>query len=70
MWRSKDDGQHWQNVTPAALTPWSKIGVVEASHFAAGTAFIAVDRHRLDDFAPYIYRTDDGGQSWRPIAGA
>jgi photosystem II stability/assembly factor-like uncharacterized protein len=68
VWRSDDDGAHWRNVTPAALSPWSKIGVVEASHFAADTAFIAVDRHRLDDFAPYIYRTDDGGKTWRPIA--
>ena len=57
-----------QNVTPAALTPWSKVGIIDASHFDAETAYAAVDRHRLDDFKPYIYRTHDGGKHWDPIA--
>jgi hypothetical protein len=68
IWRSKDEGQHWANVTPSALTPWSKIGILDTSHFDAETAYAAVDRHRLDDFKPYIYRTHDGGQSWQLIA--
>jgi photosystem II stability/assembly factor-like uncharacterized protein len=68
VWRTVDGGAHWDDVTPAGLAAWSKIGVVEASHFDRDTAYIAVDRHRLDDFAPYIYRTKDGGRSWVPIA--
>jgi photosystem II stability/assembly factor-like uncharacterized protein len=67
VWRTRDGGAHWDEVTPAALTPWSKIGAVEPSHFDANTAYLAVDRHRLDDFAPYVYRTHDGGRSWTPI---
>jgi photosystem II stability/assembly factor-like uncharacterized protein len=64
IWRSRDGGAHWQDVTPGALTPWSKVGVVEPSHFNADSAYAAVDRHRLDDPRPYIYRTHDGGASW------
>ncbi|HEX8100214.1 MAG TPA: hypothetical protein VF660_08450, partial [Actinomycetota bacterium] len=67
-WRTRDEGQHWVNVTPPALTPWSKVGILEASHFDAETAYAAIDRHRLDDFKPYIYRTHDGGRHWDLIA--
>ena len=67
VWRTADGGGHWQNVTPAALSDWSKVGAVEPSHFDGATAYIAVDRHRLDDPRPYIYRTHDGGASWSLI---
>jgi hypothetical protein len=67
VWRTLDGGAHWKNVTPAALSAWSKVGVVEPSHFDAASAYIAVDRHRLDDPRPYIYRTHDGGASWTLI---
>ncbi|HYX24313.1 MAG TPA: hypothetical protein VFC23_09200 [Thermoanaerobaculia bacterium] len=68
IWRTKDEGAHWTNVTPAAIAPWSKIGILDASHFDAETAYAAVDRHRLDDFKPYVYRTHDGGRRWDLIA--
>ena len=64
---STDDGEHWQNVTPAAITPWSRVTMIDASHFDVGTAFASVDRHQLQDFEPYIYRTRDMGKSWEPI---
>jgi len=67
IWRTKDEGAHWTNVTPPALTPWSKVGIIDTSHFDAETAYAAVDRHRLDDFKPYIYRTRDGGKTWQTI---
>jgi len=66
-WTTPDNGAHWTNITPAGLTPWSKIAGIELSHFDTNTAYLAVDRHRLDDDAPYIYRTADGGQSWQRI---
>lgn len=67
IWRTQDEGAHWQNVTPAGLGAWSKVGIVEASHFDGDTAYAAIDRHRLDDFRPYLYRTHDGGKSWSLI---
>ncbi len=61
---TKDGGRHWTNVTPKGLPPWSKISLIEASPFDAGEAYAAVNRHRLGDFAPYIYRTTDFGARW------
>jgi photosystem II stability/assembly factor-like uncharacterized protein len=68
VWNTDDGGAHWKNVTPPALTAWSKVGIVDASHFDPQTAYIAVDRHRLDDLRPYVYRTHDGGATWTAIA--
>lgn len=67
VWRSDDEGAHWRDVTPAALTPWSKVGILEPSHFDRDVAYAAIDRHRLDDRRPYIYRTRDGGKSWQLV---
>jgi len=67
IWRTQDEGEHWVNVTPSVVTPWSKVGGIEPSPFDRNTAYAAIDRHRLDDFRPYIYRTTDGGKSWQPI---
>ena len=62
-----DDGKSWQNVTPSALTPWSRVTTIEASHFDPNAAYASVDRHQLQDFEPYIYRTRDLGKTWQPI---
>jgi len=59
-----DGGKTWRDVTPPALSPWSKISLIEASHFDPATAYAAVDRHRLDDQAPYLYITHDFGKTW------
>jgi hypothetical protein len=67
VWRTKDAGAHWTDVTPQGLRAWSKIGVIEPSPTDPATATIAVDRHRLDDAAPYIYRTTDSGAHWTAI---
>jgi hypothetical protein len=68
VWHTTDGGAHWRDVTPPTVTSWSKIGVVEPSHFDLRSAYLAVDRHRLDDPAPYIYRTHDAGTTWTLIA--
>ncbi len=65
---TRDGGKNWQDVTPPGLSPWSKIAMIEASRFDPAVAYVAVDRHRLDDQAPYIYRTRDYGKTWQPIA--
>ena len=62
-----DDGTTWRDVTPAAIPAWSRVTGIEASHFDANTAYASVDRHQLQDFAPYIYRTRDQGRSWQRI---
>jgi hypothetical protein len=64
---TQDDGKSWQDVTPKELTPWSKVVMMDASHFDANEAYAAIDRHRLTDNEPYIYRTKDGGKSWQKI---
>jgi photosystem II stability/assembly factor-like uncharacterized protein len=68
IWNTTDDGAHWNNLTPAALTAWSKVSQIEAGHFDAGTAYASVDRHRVGDMGAYIYKTHDGGKTWVKIA--
>jgi photosystem II stability/assembly factor-like uncharacterized protein len=64
---SKDAGQSWQNVTPADLPEWAMISIIDASPHAAGTAYMAATRYKSDDFAPYLYKTSDFGQTWTSI---
>ncbi len=64
---TRDDGAHWQNVTPPAIGDWSRISQIDASPTDPATAYAAVDRHRLDDPAPYAYRTHDFGATWQPV---
>jgi photosystem II stability/assembly factor-like uncharacterized protein len=64
---TQDEGKNWENVTPPDLTPWSKVTHIEASHSDAGTAYAAIDRHRLEDYQPYLYRTHDFGKTWQRI---
>jgi photosystem II stability/assembly factor-like uncharacterized protein len=59
-----DGGAHWANVTPKDLPEWSMISIIEASHHEPKTAYIAVDRHKFDDFRPLIFRTRDSGKNW------
>jgi hypothetical protein len=62
-----NEGASWTNVTPVGLPEWSEVSLLEASHFDAGTAYAAVDRHQVDDYRPYIYRTHDSGKTWRNV---
>ena len=67
IWVTRDGGAHWDNVTPPALTAWSKVTQIDASHSDANTAYASVSRFRVDDLKPYIYRTRDGGKTWQLI---
>jgi len=64
---TRDDGQHWANVTAKEFGEWSLISIIDASPHTAGTAYVAVDRHKLDDYKPYAFRTADYGKSWTKI---
>jgi len=62
-----DDGAHWSAITPHDLPEWGSVDMIEASRFDAGTAYIAVDRHKLDDTKPYAFKTTDSGKTWTSI---
>jgi photosystem II stability/assembly factor-like uncharacterized protein len=62
-----DAGKTWQNVTPPDLTSWSKVSIIDAGRFDSMTAYAAINRFRLDDLRPHIYRTHDGGKTWKEI---
>ncbi len=64
---TSDDGANWKDVTPPLMTAWSKVSQIEAGHFDVETAYASIDRHRLADDRPYIYRTHDGGKSWKDV---
>ena len=61
---SRDAGKTWSNVTPKEMPAWGTVNRIDISRHAPGRVFVAVHRYRLDDFAPYIFRTEDYGRSW------
>jgi photosystem II stability/assembly factor-like uncharacterized protein len=64
---TRDGGKSWTNVTPPDLTAWSKVSLMDAGRFDPATAYAAVNRIRLDDQRPHVYRTHDFGKTWREI---
>jgi photosystem II stability/assembly factor-like uncharacterized protein len=67
VWQTRDGGKKWNDITPKELTPWSKVTQISASHFDDDSAYASVSRFRINDEQPYIYRTHDGGKSWKLI---
>jgi photosystem II stability/assembly factor-like uncharacterized protein len=76
LWTGSDDGlihvsrdraKTWSNVTPKEVARFTRISIVEASHYDAGTAYVAANRFQLDDFRPYLYKTSDYGRTWTKI---
>jgi len=61
---TRDNGATWQDVTPRGMPQYGTVDVIEVSPHQAGRAYIAVQRYRFDDFSPYIFKTDDYGESW------
>ncbi|MCB0674412.1 MAG: hypothetical protein KDC59_20895, partial [Saprospiraceae bacterium] len=64
---TRDDGQTWQNVTPADLPPGGRVQNIDASPHSASKAYFAVYRYLLGDYQPYIYKTEDYGKSWQRL---
>ncbi len=64
---SRDDGKTWENVTPKDMPEWAQVNSIDAHPFEPGGLYVAATRYKLDDFAPYLYRTTDYGKSWRKI---
>ena len=76
IWAGSDDGYvqvtrnggtNWKNVTPKPMGDYARISLIEASPFRAGTAYVAANRYQQDDFKPYVFRTDDYGETWAAI---
>jgi photosystem II stability/assembly factor-like uncharacterized protein len=76
IWAGSDDGYvhvtrnggtSWKNVTPKPMGDFARISLIEASPFRAGTAYVAANRYQQDDFTPYVFRTDDYGETWAAI---
>jgi hypothetical protein len=67
---SRDGGKTWDNVTKnlPGLPEWGTVCCIEASPHDAGTAYLVVDAHRLDDMRPYLYKTSDFGKSWQRLS--
>jgi photosystem II stability/assembly factor-like uncharacterized protein len=64
---TRNGGRIWQNVTPPQLRSWAKVSLIDAGRFDANTAYAAINTFRLDDLRPHIYRTHDGGRTWKEI---
>src|SRR4029079_15483732 len=64
---TRNGGTSWKNVTPKDLGDFARISLIEASPFRAGTAYVAANRYQQDDFKPYVFRTDDYGETWTAI---
>jgi hypothetical protein len=68
VWITRDGGANWTKITPPGVAPWSKIAQIDASRFDDDSAYVAVNRFRVDDLHPYVFRTHDGGKTWVSIS--
>ncbi|MDA8596042.1 glycosyl hydrolase [Flavobacteriaceae bacterium] len=64
---TKDGGKSWDNVTPKKMPEWMMINSIEVDPFEKGTAYVAGTKYKKGDYAPYLYKTTDYGQSWELI---
>ncbi|GAC1657840.1 MAG: hypothetical protein NVS4B3_24770 [Gemmatimonadaceae bacterium] len=64
---TRDAGASWRNVTPPELGRFTRVSIIEASHYDAATVYVAANRYQQDDFRPYLFKTTDFGRSWRRI---
>ena len=64
---TRDNGKTWTNVTPRDMAHFTRVSIIEPSHYDAGTAFVAANRYQLDDLRPYLWKTTDYGRTWTRI---
>lgn len=64
---TRDGGTSWTKITPPNFGDFTKVSIIEPSHFDAGTAYIAANRYQQDDYAPSLWKTTDFGRSWTKI---
>jgi len=64
---TRDGGEHWENVTPPTMPAWMMINSIEIDPFHKGGMYFAGTRYKLGDYAPYLYKTEDYGKSWKRI---
>jgi photosystem II stability/assembly factor-like uncharacterized protein len=66
---TRDSGKSWTNVTKNIpnLPPWGTVGNIEPSRYDAGTAYLTVDLHQVNNRDPFVYKTTDYGRTWRAI---
>lgn len=64
---SKDGGKNWENVTPPEAGKWMMWNCIETDPFQKGTAYFVGTKYKLDDFSPYIFKTEDYGKTWKRI---
>jgi photosystem II stability/assembly factor-like uncharacterized protein len=64
---TRNSGTTWDDITPSNLPEWAQINSIDIHPFEVGGAYVTATRYKSDDFSPYIYRTDNWGQSWRRI---
>lgn len=67
VYLSRDGGQNWNDVTPPQMPEWSRVNIIEVSPHQDGTAYLAVNRRKMDDYTPYLYKTTDFGANWQLI---
>ena len=64
---SRDEGESWNDVTPADLPEWSLVSMLEPSPHSPATVYLAATKYKLDDYTPYLFKTTDYGESWQRI---
>ena len=67
VWLTRNGGVNWTNVTPKDIGDFTRVSLIDAGHFNAGTAYLAANRFQQDDFAPILYKTTDYGKTWTKI---
>lgn len=71
VWVTRDGGAGWSEITRniRGMPEFAWVAKIDASHFDAGTAYIAVDQHRMDDFTPHVYRVSEFGERSEDLSG-
>ncbi|HEX5386501.1 MAG TPA: hypothetical protein VFW66_07390 [Gemmatimonadales bacterium] len=70
LWKTENDGAAWIDLTPTlpAAVKGLWISRIEASAHDPQVAYVAIDGHRTGRYAPYLFRTADGGKTWQSIS--